>query len=62
MVDDILRKVHGSYDTKEHEITSMSYRRGNYLVTFSKKGDDITWDVNFQLNVYHSDESDVIVD
>ncbi len=51
-----------SYDTKEHEITGMSYRYGNYLVTFSKKGDNISWDVHFQLNVYHSDESDVIVD
>lgn len=51
-----------SYDYDDHEITGMTYRNGHYVVTYMKKGDNTTWDVNYQLNVYHSDESDVIVD
>lgn len=51
-----------SYDTKAHELTGMTYRQGSYVVYFSKDGENITWDVNFILNVYHFDESDVIAE
>ena len=51
-----------SYDTKAPELTGMTYRQGSYVVYFSKDGENITWDVNFILNVYHFDESDVIAE
>ena len=51
-----------SYNMKEHELTGMTYRQGNYVVYFSKNGENITWDVNFLMNVYHFDESDVITE
>ncbi len=51
-----------AYDSKEHELTGMTYRQGNYVVYFSKNGENITWDVNFLMNVYHFDESDVITE
>ena len=48
-----------SYDSKHHELTGMTYRQGNYVVYFTKNGDEVTWDVNFILNIKHFDESDV---
>jgi hypothetical protein len=50
------------YDSKTHELTGMTYRQGNYIVYFSKEGDDITWDVDLLMNIYHFDESDVITE
>ena len=51
-----------SYDNNHHELTGMTYRTGNFVVYFSKTGDNIRWNVNYILNVYTYDESDVIVD
>ena len=51
-----------SYDTSHHELTGLTYRTGNYVVYFSKTGDNIRWSVNYILNVYMFDESDVVVD
>ncbi len=48
-----------SYDPKKHELTGMTYRQGNYVVYFSKDGDNIAWDVNLIMNISHFEESDV---
>ena len=47
-----------SYNSTEHELTGMTYREGNYIVYFSRNGDDISWNVNMIINVYHYDESE----
>ena len=47
-----------SYSYKNHEITGMTYRTGHYYVVFTKKGDDIEWDVTYMMRIYHFDESD----
>ncbi len=51
-----------SYDYSKHELTGMTYRDGHYVVYFSKNADKIKWEVNYIMNVYTYDESDVIVD
>lgn len=48
-----------SYSSKAHELTGMTYREKNYVVYFTKNGDDITWDVNLILNIFHYDDTDV---
>lgn len=48
-----------SYDPARHELTGMTYRQGNYVVYFTKNGDDITWDINLIMNISHYEESDV---
>lgn len=50
-----------SYDKKNHEITGFQYEVGNYIVTFHKHGEAISWDVDFILRVYSYDDEDVIV-
>ena len=50
-----------SYDSKKHELTGMEYECGNYLVTFGKDGDAISWDVDYILRVYSYDDSDDVV-
>lgn len=47
-----------SYSYKKHEVTGMTYRKGNYYVLFSKDGDYITWDVTYLMKIYHFDEED----
>ncbi|SEQ11315.1 hypothetical protein SAMN02910369_01233 [Lachnospiraceae bacterium NE2001] len=49
-----------SYSTRDHELTGMTYRQDNYVVYFSKSGENISWDVNLILNIYHYDETDVV--
>jgi len=44
------------YDYSNHEITGMIYREGRYVVTFTKNGDRIKWQVDYDLNVYTFDE------
>ncbi|MCR5213428.1 MAG: hypothetical protein K6E10_03360 [Eubacterium sp.] len=51
-----------AYDAKEHELTGLTYRKDNYIVYFSKNGENIKWEVNYIFNVYTYDESDVITD
>lgn len=48
-----------AYDAKKHELTGMTYRQGNYVIYFTKKGEDVTWDMNLILNIAHYEESDV---
>ena len=48
-----------SYSKSEHELTGMTYRKGHYIVMFSKDGDNIRWDVDYLLNVYDYNEFDV---
>ena len=50
-----------SYDPKAHELTGLQYEIGNYIVTFEKKGEAISWDVDYVLRVYSYDDSDDIV-
>lgn len=47
-----------SYSFKKHEVTGMTYRKGNYYVVFTKEGDGITWDVTYLMHIYHFDEED----
>ena len=47
------------YSKSEHELTGMTYRKGHYIVMFSKDGDNIRWDVDYLLNVYDYNEFDV---
>ena len=47
-----------SYDMKRHELTGMTYKEGNYTVTFTKKNDDIIWDVDYNLNVFTFKDTD----
>ena len=48
-----------SYNKSRHELTGMTYRKGHYIVTFVKTDDQISWDVNYLLNVYRYDEYDI---
>ncbi len=50
-----------SYDSKKHELTGLEYEVGNYVVTFGKDGDAVSWDVDFVLRVYSYDDADDIV-
>ncbi|HBZ03464.1 MAG TPA: hypothetical protein DEO83_06610 [Lachnospiraceae bacterium] len=50
-----------SYDTKKHEITGFMYEVDNFVVTFSKHDEAISWDVDYILRVYSYDDSDDIV-
>ena len=50
-----------SYSYSMHEVTGMTYEKGNYVVTFEKKGDAVYWDVDYRLNVYHYDDDDIVV-
>ncbi len=50
-----------SYSYKKHEVTGLSYRWDNYLVTYVKNGDSVTWDVDYLFNVYNYTSEDVIV-
>ena len=47
-----------SYNMRNHEITGMTYRVGNYNVIFSKEGENISWDVTYLMRIYHFDEED----
>lgn len=49
-----------AYNSKSHELTGMTYRQGNYVVYFSKDGENIVWDVNFILNVHHIAEPEAL--
>lgn len=48
-----------AYDASKHDLTGLTYRQDNYVVYFSKSGDNVTWDVNFIMNIKHFEESDV---
>ncbi len=50
-----------SYDAKKHELTGMVYEIGNYIVTFKMKDSNISWDVDYRLNIYSYDETSDIV-
>ena len=47
-----------AYDSKKHEVTGLIYDKGRYEVTFTKSGDDITWDVDYRLRVYTYDDKE----
>lgn len=51
-----------SYSKKNHELTGMTYRKGDYFVTFKKSGDNLEWKVDYLFNVYIFYEDDVAVD
>ena len=51
-----------AYSYKKHEVTGLEYRWGRYIVTYSKKGENIKWDVDYLLNVYKYDENNVKLD
>ena len=46
------------YNYSRHEMTSFTYKVDNYIVSFDKDGNDIVWDVDFKLDIYHFEESD----
>ncbi len=50
-----------SYSMTKHELTGMQYEVNNYIVTFEKKGEAISWDVDYIMRVYSYDDSDDIV-
>ena len=47
-----------AYDSKNHELTGMTYREGNYIVTFTRKNGKVIWDVDYRMNVYTFDDDD----
>ena len=48
-----------SYNKSKHELTGLTYRKGHYIVTFNKSGDNIRWKVDYLFNIYTYDEFDV---
>ena len=49
------------YDAVAHEITGMTYEKGNFFVTFELVDEAISWDVDYRMNVYHYDDGDIVV-
>ena len=47
-----------NYDTSKHEMTGMTFRRGRYVVYYSKKGEKLTWDIDYILRVYSFEDTD----
>ncbi len=47
-----------SYNTVKHDLTGMTFRRGKYVVYYTKHDDLVHWDVDYILNVYSLSETD----
>ena len=47
-----------AYNTTKHDLTGMTFRRGKYVVYYTKQGDLVHWDVDYILNVYSLSETD----
>ena len=47
-----------NYSYRKREITGMIYEKDHYIVTYIKDGEDVYWDVDYKLNVYHFDDAE----